>query len=202
PIRHIPHFLPQSEVDDAPDSGPPRERPYFLFVGRLEKIKGVQVLIDTFRDYHQADLVIAGRGNYEATLREMAADLSHVHFLGMIGHEVLRRYFRGALATLVPSICYESFGMTIIESFTMRTPAIVHNLGALPEVVKDGGGLTYDTPEELVRALEIMRTQPDFRNQLGEQGYQLYMSHYSETRHLNSYYDLIAEMKTMREGIQ
>ena len=66
PIEHIPNFLPTPEVQTVPaDEDPPHPRPYFLFVGRLEKMKGVQVLIEAFRSYQKCDLLIAGDGNYE-----------------------------------------------------------------------------------------------------------------------------------------
>ncbi len=54
-------------------SEPPQERPYFLFVGRLEKIKGLDDVIPVFRDYPGADLLIAGDGEYAAHLRALAA---------------------------------------------------------------------------------------------------------------------------------
>lgn len=45
-------------------------------------------------------------------------------------------YFH-ALACIVPSITYETFGMIIIEAFARKTPVIVRDLGALPEVIHD-----------------------------------------------------------------
>ena len=47
----------------------PHERPYFLFVGRLERIKGLDDVIETFRDYPDADLLVVGDGTHGATLR-------------------------------------------------------------------------------------------------------------------------------------
>ncbi|NIT99681.1 MAG: glycosyltransferase, partial [Nitrosopumilaceae archaeon] len=52
---------------------------------------------------------------------------------------------KSSLALLVSSICYEVFGIIIIEAFAQRTPVIVNNLGALPEVVQQsGGGYVYN----------------------------------------------------------
>jgi glycosyltransferase involved in cell wall biosynthesis len=69
PMHHLPYFLPLDEAA-APAPAPEGEiaqlragRPYFLFVGRLVKLKGAQTLIEAFRRYDAADLVIAGDGS-------------------------------------------------------------------------------------------------------------------------------------------
>jgi glycosyltransferase involved in cell wall biosynthesis len=95
---------------------------------------------------------------------------------------------------VVPSIGYEVFGIVILEGFAQRTPAIVHDLGALPEVVEEsGGGLVYRTPEELVAALEALRTDPDRRRALGAAGYDALKRLWSEEPHLESYFARIEE---------
>ncbi len=203
PIHPIPHFLLDSEVSTWLEQ--PEEyrhpRPYFLFVGRLEKIKGVQLLLDIFRHYDKADLLIAGAGAYEVELRQLAHGLEHVHFLGLLDHGQLRGLYGRAIATLVPSLCYESFGWATLESFVTRTPVIVSHLGALPEVVqRGGGGLVYGTADELLAALEQLRTQPERRDQLGQQGYESYTKYYTEEQHIEMYYNLIAELQATRRS--
>jgi glycosyltransferase involved in cell wall biosynthesis len=203
PIRPVPHFLPEDEVrsGDRTTESYRHPRPFFLFVGRLEKIKGVQVLLEVFRTYQKADLVIAGTGTYEAHLREMAKDLPHVHFTGLLDQSQLHGLYLSTLATLISSLCYESFGWVTLESFARHTPVIVNDVGALPEVVRiGGGGLIYRSTTELVEAMEILRTQPDRRQALGEQGYHSYQNHFTEERHLKAYYDLIEELSAIRQS--
>ena len=63
-------------------------------------------------------------------------------------HELGRLYYH-ALACIVPSVAYETFGLVVIEAFAQKTPAIVRDLGALPEVIQEsGGGFVYRTDEE------------------------------------------------------
>lgn len=197
PIRYLPHFLPAQEIDPSLDTQgiSPQQRPYFLFVGRLEKIKGVQVLLEQFRTYNAADLLIAGTGIYAAELHQMAAGLEHIHWLGRVDRAQLQQLYRGAIAVIVPSLCYETFGLVVLEAFAVGTPAIVHNLGALPEIVQAGGGLVYQTDRELLDAMESLRTQADWRNQLGEQAYQIFQQSYTEEQHLTEYYKLIQELE-------
>jgi glycosyltransferase involved in cell wall biosynthesis len=201
PIRVLPYFLPVAETlpTGPPGGHEPPSRPYFLFVGRLEKIKGLQTLIEQFRTYAAADLVVAGDGSYGAELRRQAAGLSHVRFLGRVHPTALHALYGGAIATLVPSVCYEVFGIVTLESFANRTPVIVRDLGALPEAVEEsGGGYTYRTEGELLAAMEALRQDPALRRELGERGYRGYLRHWSEEPHLEQYFAIIEEADECR----
>jgi glycosyltransferase involved in cell wall biosynthesis len=197
PIRHLPYFLP-----DAATAEPlPRERPYFLFVGRLERLKGVHVLLEAFTTYREADLLVVGDGEERDALERRAAGLDHVRFLGRVHPSELPPLYAGAVSLLVPSIGYEVFGIVILEGFAQRTPAIVHDLGALPEVVEEaGGGLVYRSPGELVEAMEALRTDPERRRTLGQAGHDALGRLWSEAVHIDTYLTLIEEARTIRAG--
>ncbi len=206
PIRHLPYFLPTSEtlVDATASESEfplPTTRPYFLFVGRLEKLKGLQTVIEQFRTYDAADLIVAGDGDFGPTLRQQAQDLAHVHFVGRVHPVPLRSLFARAIALIVPSIGYETFGIVSLEAFAAGTPVIVRDLGGLTEAVQDsGGGYTYRTPNELVAAMEALRTDPAHRRELGAQGLQGYRRLWSEEPHLDRYFALIDEARAIRAG--
>jgi glycosyltransferase involved in cell wall biosynthesis len=198
PIQVLPHFLPDAEVEAGLNrpAGDAHPRPFFLFAGRLEKIKGVQNLLALFGRYDKADLLIAGTGTYEATLRQQAEGLAHVHFLGQLDPGTLRGLYAQALATLVPSICYETFGWTTLESFAARTPAIVNNMGALPEVIEQGGGgFVYEDSAGLLEAMEKLRNDPELRAKMGQEGYASYERYYTEERHMAAYFELIGSVQ-------
>jgi glycosyltransferase involved in cell wall biosynthesis len=200
-IQHVPYFVPPGEEADAPVDQPPHPRPYFLFVGRLEKIKGVQELLPLFRHYQHADLLIAGTGNYEAELRAQAAAMSNVVFLGSLPQAGLRALYRHAVALLVPSICYEVFGIIILEAYMQKTPVIVNDLGGLREVVEEsGGGFAYRTPEELVAAMERFRTDGGLRATMGERGFATYHRRWNEEAHLEMYFALLRETAQKKLG--
>ncbi len=193
PIRCLPHFLadPQASVS----SEQVHQRPYFLFVGRLEKIKGVQVLLELFRHFKEADLIIVGNGNYEETLKSAAVGLEHVHFLGRMSSDRLCEYYRQAVAVVVPSLCYETFGLVPLEAFSTATPVIVNDIGALPEVVKDGGGIVYRSEDELVAAMKKLLNNSQLRKEIGLQGLANFRTNYSEDKHIERYLNLIKELK-------
>ena len=200
-FQHLPHFVPPDSAASEQPGDSPHPRPYFLFVGRLEKIKGLQTLLPVFRKYAHADLVVAGTGEYEPELRRLAAQMENVLFLGSLQQSQLRRFYRHAIAVIVPSIGYEVFGMVILESYRERTPVIVHRLGALQELVKKSqGGLSYEAPEELLAAMERLRTDSAVRLEMGELGYQKYLERWSESAHIEDYMRLLGQAAERKFG--
>jgi glycosyltransferase involved in cell wall biosynthesis len=106
-----------------------------------------------------------------------------------------------SVACIVPSITYETFGTIIIESFARKAPVIVHNLGALPEVVQDsGGGFIYNTEAELLDAISRLATSPALRNELGENGYRAFVKWWSREAHLELYFDFLRNAARKRFG--
>jgi glycosyltransferase involved in cell wall biosynthesis len=197
PIRVLPHFIPDEETEvgcDSPPAAP--HRPFFLYVGRLERLKGIYGLVELFRKFGHADLEIVGAGSCEAELRKLAAGAPHIRFRGWIPHSELRELYRAATAVVVPSLCHETFGLVPLEAFAASTPAIVHRAGALPELVEQsGGGLVYESDSELAGAMEALLTDRVRRDALGERGYQAYRRCYSEEAHLSRYFELIRELQ-------
>lgn len=201
PMRHLPNFLPLASAGTTLLNGSGTRRPYFLFVGRLVKLKGVQTLIEAFRRYDAADLLIAGDGVYESELRDQAAGLEHVHFLGRVGPEPLRKLYADAIALLVPSLAYETFGLVALEAFQQRTPVIARDHGAVPELVREsGGGCVYRRESELLEAMEVLRRDPPRSRELGELGHRGYVERWSEEPHLRDYYAAIDEARQRRNG--
>lgn len=202
-MAYLPHFFPLDEAREPlqrPDNLP--SRGYFLVVGRLERLKGVETLIEAFRHYDAADLIVVGEGTRGEELRRRAAGIPQVRFLGRLPTESLGPLYAGAIALLAPSVGYETFGMTTIEAFAQRTPAIVHDLGGLPEVVlESGGGFTYRTEAELLEAMEALRSNPSLRAELGERGYRAFRERWSPEAHLRAYFDLI-DQATERRAVR
>lgn len=194
PIKHLPYFLPMPKETENITTKETPERAYFLFVGRLEQIKGVQNIIPVFQKQEKYDLLIAGDGEYRTALETQSANSPRIKFLGRLDQNRLQSLYESALAVVVPSICYETFGIIIIEAFSRKTPVIVNNLGALPEVVEDsGGGFVYSNQAELIDAMQKLASDSSLRNDLGEKGYAAYLKYWNEEAHLTQYLNLVAE---------
>jgi len=120
-IVHLPHFVPGAGNGAALPLRQPRHeperKPYFLFVGRLEKIKGLQTLIPVFRRYEKAQLWIVGDGGYAPQVRRLAKGSDNVRFLGYRTKVELQELYRNATALVVPSLSFEVFALVILEAF-------------------------------------------------------------------------------------
>jgi len=198
PIVYLPNFVDLGDLtspkSDQTVETPPME-PYYLFVGRLEKLKGLQTLIPIFNNYHKARLLIAGTGSYEPTLRHLAEGNNNVRFLGHLSHQQLKAYYQKAIAVIVPSICFEVFGQVIIEAFSQQTPTIVSNIGGMTGIIKDsGGGVVYDNDEQLLAAMDSLLADPSYRRELGLRGYNTYQQSWTPEAHLERYFALICEI--------
>lgn len=193
PMEVLPYFLPDPEKGGAAvQGGRPHDRPYFLFVGRLEKIKGLDDVIPLFREYRDADLLIAGDGEYAATLKEQARGIDGIKFLGRVAPDDLRRYYQHAVALVVPSVCYETFGIILIESFKQSTPVIARRIGPFPEIVeRAGGGELFSTGAELLAAMRRLQSDPGYRQARAEAGYQAYAQSYTESAVVPRYLDIV-----------
>jgi len=178
----LPYFLPDTAEQglDSP-SQPPQDRPYFLFVGRLERIKGLQDVIPEFAGAGDTDLLIAGEGEFGAALRSQAAEMPRVRFLGRLPGDALARLYRHAVALIVPSLCYETFGIIMLEAFRQSTPVIARRLGPLPEITESaGGGELFSTREELRAAMSRLAAEPGYREALGRSARRAFEDHWCE----------------------
>jgi glycosyltransferase involved in cell wall biosynthesis len=201
-IVHLPSFAP--EALGLSSSLPTIQRadlsePYFLFAGRLERLKGLQTLIPVFLNFEKAQLMIAGSGGYESELRKMAQGCTRIRFLGQQSAEQVRALLLRAAALIVPSIVFEVFPNVTLEAFCQGTPAIVRNIGGLPEAVEQsGGGFVYSTDEELISAMQALLADPAYRDDLGRRGYQAYRERWTADAHLQAYLGLIRNLSESR----
>jgi glycosyltransferase involved in cell wall biosynthesis len=172
---------------------------YFAAAGRLVKEKGFQKLLPVMAKLPQYDLYIAGSGPFEGHLKRRARGMHNVHFLGQLGFGDLAELFKGARAVVIPSLFYETFGYVAIEAFSMGTPAIVHNNGALPELIKaSGGGLTYRTGAELLKTMKHVAEDRTLRLGLGSRAAGAVKTMWSEDAHIGKYLDLVREIAAER----
>ena len=113
-----------------------------IYVGRLDKEKGIEYLIRAAKDI-PAEIYILGGGDYQKELEKLVKELKleNVHFLGYFGKEyvkVLRKFYQRADVVVVPSTVKEAFGLVILEAMAARTPVVASNIGGIPNIVKDG----------------------------------------------------------------
>lgn len=118
-----------------------QETKIIVFAGRLNRIKGVDYLIRSFKLVLQhvpnCRLVIAGSGRYEPYLKEAQDICTKVTFTGLLDKEKLYELYRLADVGIVPSL-YEPFGYVTVEMMMHSLPIVVTATSGLNEIVKDG----------------------------------------------------------------
>jgi glycosyltransferase involved in cell wall biosynthesis len=197
----LPYFLPESEEPPREALPRPHARPYFLFVGRLERIKGLDDVIPVFDRYTDADLVVVGDGTHAPQLKEIAGQNRRVRFVGRLPERDLHAYYQHAIASLVPSTGYETFGITLIESFRMRTPVIARRIGPFPDIVYTAAaGDLFTSPDELELAMRRLQGNAAWRDELGARGYEAYRAHWSDRAVIPQFLDIV-DRAAARRGL-
>ena len=194
-LEVLPYFLPDADSgaeEPEPITDRPSDNPFFLFVGRLERIKGLQDVIPAFADEGEEELWVVGTGEFEAELHALAEGMPRVRFLGARSSEQLRSLYAEALAVVVPSVCYETFGIILLEAFREGTPVLARRLGPFPEIVEQSqGGLLFDGPEELREGLRQLGHDAALRERLGRQGARALLERWTENVVIEEYFGMI-----------
>ena len=127
---------------------------YFLVVGRVEALKGIDVVVKAFEKIPDQKLIVAGDGPMMAEMKAYIKDhnMSNVKFAGYLDKAKVQEKYRGAKAVIMASQCYEAFAMTIAEAYSNAVPVIAGNVGNLANMVEEGvTGIkfVYDSPDDL-----------------------------------------------------
>jgi len=167
------------------------DSPVVLFVGRLEKRKGLHILMkaipSVLQEVPKTTFLIIGRdtlintqspnfnGRQDISFKEMVlkdfpeACLNNVKFLGYVEPGQLDLYFRNCDLFIAPSL-YESCGFVYLEAMSYGKPVIGCGVGGVPEVIQDGvTGLLVppEDPESLALAIVTLLKDKDRRFEMG-----------------------------------
>jgi glycosyltransferase involved in cell wall biosynthesis len=164
---------------------PPRLEPGFILaVGTVEPRKNYPRLMAAYRHLRREsvplllgdrpgvpELVIAGRPGwaYGDTLERMKAEPG-VRFLGHVDEATLSALYRSAAILALPSL-YEGFGLPLLEAMAYGLPAVIGNVGALPELA-DGAAILVDSEDvaSIAYGLERLLDDAALREKLGAMG--------------------------------
>ncbi|GAI20304.1 unnamed protein product, partial [marine sediment metagenome] len=116
-----------------------------LFVGRLEKRKGLNYLLEAYRqakrEVPNCRLIVVGpgtrlRNKYEKHI--MRKGIRDVVFVGFAGYDELPRYYKTADIFCAPATRGESFGIILLEAMAMGKPIVASNIAGYASVVNHG----------------------------------------------------------------
>ena len=181
PMRVIPNGIDIATF--RPDQAPIRHLRdglvNVLFVGRLEKRKGLRDLVRGFQYLKErvpkSRLVIVGDGPMRSTIESYisAHRIEDVVMAGYVPAEVLPRYYASADVFCAPATGSESFGIVLLEAMATALPVVATEIPGYLSVAEPGrDSLTVrpKSPAELGAALTVLARDPELRRRMGAAG--------------------------------
>jgi glycosyltransferase involved in cell wall biosynthesis len=160
-----------------PDPAALRDPFELLCIGRAsDPNKGIRTLIEALALLPApVRLTLVDDDSEGNPARRRAQELGcadRLHLVGRVETAQLLALYRRAALVVVPSR-HEGFGLPAAEAMACGTPVVAARAGALPEVVKTGGGgilVESQNPEALAKGISRLLEQPDVRAELGARG--------------------------------
>lgn len=152
----------------------PQGPPSILFFSRLEKRKGLGVLMRAAAELGDLDfeLVVAGAGPHERSARSLSKSLNvNARFLGRIDEQDVAGLFRSSTIYCAPALGGESFGIVLLEAMASGVPVACSDLPGFREV--SGGAAALVPPgdvDALAAALRTLLRDADERSAMAERG--------------------------------
>ncbi|HUG68357.1 MAG TPA: glycosyltransferase [Pirellulaceae bacterium] len=131
---------------------------YAVYVGRLSPEKGISTLLSAWSQLDLSlRLKVIGDGPDAQLVQQAAAQDSRIEWLGLRSITDILEILADATCLVFPSIWYETFGRTIIESFSVATPVVVARMGAMAELVEEHHNGLLFTPGDAVDLVDKVR---------------------------------------------
>jgi glycogen(starch) synthase len=195
-VHIVPHGMPPVTEPIAPIRVEGRVN--LLFVGRLERRKGIDTLLEALvpvlRELPQLVATIVGddtipgadgstyRANFEAGPGRELGD--RVRFMGRVPDSELAAHYAGCDFLVVPSR-YESFGLVLLEAMVLGKPVIAGDAGGMRYIVEEGGNGFRFPPGDasaLAEAIRRLATSPEVRGRFGRRSLEIYEERYTAER--------------------
>lgn len=161
----------------------------FLFVGRPDVRKGLQVLMKAFRNVikwnRNVKLIIVGQGQWNEfkKIAENYGIFKHIIFMGWVDDVTLRKLYSLCDIFVLPSLL-EGFGLTLLEAMAMGKPVVTTKVGGIPEFVRDPENGILVTPndiKELTDALKFFIENHNLAKEIGKYN-KSYVKNFSWTK--------------------
>ena len=144
----------------------------FLYLGQIEKHKGLILLIQAFKrvneKFPQTELIIAGEGSELASAKVKARENDNIKFLGWQKEEQVGELLRSSDSLVVPTLCYENCPAVILEAFSAGLPVMAADLGGIGELLSGNAGILFhpanpaELTEKMVWAVENKKNLSEY----------------------------------------
>ena len=137
-----PNFMNNNEIDSITQEN------QFVFAGRLDKLKGIDFLFETWKKMGGSAprLVVCGTGPMSDWCNKFIKENNlNIEMKGFVKNEEALKYIASSKALILPTKWYEGFPMSMVEAFSVGTPVICTNIGNSKSIIKDGtNGITFE----------------------------------------------------------
>ena len=193
PIKTVIHNARNDQESLAVPRKPVEDSIRFGFIGSLMKNKGIELLLNSFKEIanEKWELHIAGNGpaQYEKFLKN-TYESAKIHFLGV---QNPKKFYPNIDVLVVPSVAYDTFPGVVFEGFSYGIPVIGSRLGGITEQIKENiNGLIFDptNPKELQSTMTKMAEDTDFRISASNEARKSAPYYLDMERFINSYESL------------
>lgn len=120
----------------------------FVFIGRLDKLKGIEFLFKTWEKMGESSskLVVCGTGPMKEWCKNFIQENNvNIEMKGLVSNKEVHKIIAESKALILPTQWYEGFPMSIIEAFSVGTPVICTDIGNSKSIIEDGkNGTTFE----------------------------------------------------------
>jgi len=170
-----------------------RDLDYALILGRISKEKGIESFIQIYNKSTNRKLIIAGDGP-DLNYLKNKYQTSKIQFIGRVEGEAKDKLISNSSYVVLPSVCYEMFPLTIIEAYLFKKPVLGSNLGAIPEIIKDGKTGIIFNPNENENIFNKITEMEKNYSKMGQNAFDLYNSKYSDKVNYQKLMNIYEEM--------
>ncbi len=171
---------------------------FILFVGRIERVKGLQVLVRALAQLpRDARLVVAGDGSHLGEVRRLSDRLGlgpRIGFLGQVGRDRLQLLYEQCIFVAVPALWDEPFGLVGLEAMRCAKPVLASNVGGIPDWLTDGVNGYLVPPGDVGSLVWRARMLLDNRERataMGLEGQRMYGASFSKAKHVHGLLEVL-----------
>ena len=169
-----------------------------LFVGRLDEMKGIRVLLQASKLLPNVKFNVAGSGPF----KEEVVSASTIEYLGQLTRNEVLQQMKNASMVVYPSVLYETFGLTLIEAFACGKPVIAGRIGAVGDIVADmKTGLLFEpgNSEDLASKLSWAISHPSEMGAMGRAARKTFEEHYTADANYTTLMEIYAAANEHRK---
>ncbi|MCP6718833.1 MAG: glycosyltransferase family 4 protein [Patescibacteria group bacterium] len=173
---------------------------FILSVGQLEKVKGMDVVIDAFneisKEFPDFKLIIIGEGsqrkNLELRIKNLGLE-NKVELKGRLSLEQTKNTMRECYYFILPSLS-EGLPRALMEAMVLGKPVIGSNVGGIPDLIKDGqNGFLFIAGDsnELGKKMRILLNNKELSLNMGQAGKELIKNNFSNKKYIENYIKMV-----------